>query len=507
MQSRHSKRVVVRESRPVWLMLGTLALVGASAVAQVPVTVETTDCVGDSGFASFDADRLVKIQAAACPDPTDSSRKLQQILLTSDGRVTNYEVLTVTMDAARQVMDQIREVREARLARETGADITIRHSTETAAPRPEAEPPPTASTRGDPSAAIAAPPRIVLIEPPLSDSRSLSNVVTAPSNRTQQVVGRVQSRASILSLSVNGEAQTVSSNGLFTADVELDSERTPVSIVAVDENGQRSSTDFIMIRETPAAESPSSGHGEFGNYHALIIANNVYTHLDDLATPADDANAIGRILRSRYGFETRMLFDATRYEMLSALNEMRASLTENDNLLIYFAGHGAYDSANLRGHWLPVDAEHDSTANWVSTIDITDLVNAMTARHVLVVADSCYSGALTRSELTSLDPGMSDDLRGRWLRAMAKTRSRLLFTSGGVKPIVDDGGSGHSIFANALIRTLNEGSGIIESSTVFRKVKEQVIDRAEELRVDQTPQFAQLKRTGHEYGEFMFVAN
>jgi hypothetical protein len=472
--------------------------------AQVPITAVTTNCVGDSGFASFDAERLYKIQAANCPDPEDPSRKLQQILLTSDGRVTNYEVFTVTADEAKRVIAKVQAVSQESLKGLTGTRIIIERPEGSEVSQGTSDK--TAPTR-EVTSSITAPPRIVIIDPPLNEMRSITNVITTPTARKHQIVGRVHSGAEILSLTVNGEQHTPDARGLFTAEIALTDTRTPVNVVAVDENGLRGSVEFRLLRESPAEEHETSDQNMFGRYHALVIANASYKHLDDLATPADDANAISRILRDRYGFETRMLFDATRYEMLTALNEMRASLTEEDNLLIYFAGHGAFDGANNRGHWLPVDAEYDSTANWISTIDITDLVNAMSARHVLVVADSCYSGALTRSELTALDPGMSDDLRQQWLRTMAKTRSRHLFTSGGVKPVVDDGGSGHSIFANALIQALQEGSGIIESSVLFRKVKQQVVERAEELQIDQTPQYAKLKRTGHEYGEFMFIAN
>jgi hypothetical protein len=81
-----------------------------------------------------------------------------------------------------------------------------------------------------------------------------------------------------------------------------------------------------------------------------------------------------------------------------------------------------------------------------------------------------------------------------------------VLTSGGLKPIADDGGNGHSIFANAMIQFLAQGSGVIESSAMFRDVKQQVEDRAAELQVEQTPNYAQLKRTGHEYGEFVLVA-
>ena len=55
---------------------------------------------------------------------------------------------------------------------------------------------------------------------------------------------------------------------------------------------------------------------------------------------------------------------------------------------MFYAGHGELDNANLRGHWLPVDAEPENTANWISNVAITDVLNAMAAKHVLVIADS-----------------------------------------------------------------------------------------------------------------------
>ena len=97
--------------------------------------------------------------------------------------------------------------------------------------------------------------------------------------------------------------------------------------------------------------------------------------------------------------------NATRYDILAALNELREKLTDKDNLLIYYAGHGELDERNQRGHWLPVDAEPNSTANWISNVAITDVLNSMTVQQLLVVADSCYSGTMTRSSLGRLEGG------------------------------------------------------------------------------------------------------
>jgi Caspase domain len=102
----------------------------------------------------------------------------------------------------------------------------------------------------------------------------------------------------------------------------------------------------------------------------------------------NDATAVADILNKKYGFKTTLLLNANRYQILSALSTLRGQLSEKDNLLIYYAGHGELDKVNQRGHWLPVDAEPTSPANWISNIEVTDTLNVMSANHVLVMPRS-----------------------------------------------------------------------------------------------------------------------
>src|SRR5262249_43351894 len=65
--------------------------------------------------------------------------------------------------------------------------------------------------------------------------------------------------------------------------------------------------------------------------------------------------------------------------------------------------------------------------------DITDTLRGLKAKHVLVVADSCYSGTLTRSiGVQALDNADA--------AALARTRARTVMTSGGQEPVSDVGG-------------------------------------------------------------------
>jgi TPR repeat protein len=246
-------------------------------------------------------------------------------------------------------------------------------------------------------------------------------------------------------------------------------------------------------------------HVEFGEYYALVIGNQEYVKLPKLDTAVADAKAVAQILSEKYRFKVTLITNATRYQILTELNKLRAKLTEKDNFLIYYAGHGELDRANLRGHWLPVDAEPDSDANWISSIAVTDLLNAMAAKHILVVADSCYSGAMTRSSLARLEAAISDEARLNWLKALIKARSRTVLTSGGLQPVVDGGGGKHSIFAKYFIEVLIAIGEPVEALRIYREVSARVVHAAQALQVEQKPEYAPLKFAGHESGDFLFV--
>jgi peptidoglycan hydrolase CwlO-like protein len=243
----------------------------------------------------------------------------------------------------------------------------------------------------------------------------------------------------------------------------------------------------------------------FGRYHGLIIGNNEHRYIPKLQTAVNDAKVVEEILRRRYGFKTTLLLNADRYQLLSALNKLREQLTGEDNLLIYYAGHGELDRVNQRGYWLPVDAEANSTANWISSIQITDVMNAMAAKQILLVADSCYSGMLTRSSIARLDSGMTEEERTRWLKAMASKHARVVLTSGGIQPVLDGGGGPHSVFAAAFITALNANSEVLEGQKLAQTVTQRVAISVEAADIDQVPMYAPISFAGHEAGDFFFV--
>lgn len=233
---------------------------------------------------------------------------------------------------------------------------------------------------------------------------------------------------------------------------------------------------------------------DFGKYSALVIGNNNYQYLPPLKTARNDAKKVAETLKDQYGFKVKLLLDANRSEILMALNNLRWNLTRQNNLLIYYAGHGWLDKEAEEGYWLPVNAQKDNTIAWISNSSITASLRALKAKHVLIVADSCYSGKLARGlHIVNRNPG--------YLRRLSQKRARCVISSGGLEPVIDSGGVGmHSVFATAFLDVLQDNNDILDGAQLFNKLRRPVM-----LNSDQTPEYSDIRKAGHEGGEFLFV--
>ncbi len=233
-------------------------------------------------------------------------------------------------------------------------------------------------------------------------------------------------------------------------------------------------------------------------YYALVIGNNNYKNLPKLKTAVADASEVERILKEHYGFETKLLLDATRKEILSSINDFRKKLGQNDNFLIYYAGHGEFEKISGKAYWLPVDAQKDDPVDWIMADDITSNIKRIASRHILVVSDSCYSGTLTRAAATDLTTKGS---REEFVKKMMERPSRTLMASGGNEPVADEGSGGHSVFAAAILDALEDADkNVFTAEEMFHsRVKVVVAGKSE-----QVPEYNDIRNSGHEGGDFVF---
>ena len=244
--------------------------------------------------------------------------------------------------------------------------------------------------------------------------------------------------------------------------------------------------------ESGAPEAP-------GPYFALVIGINDYNHLTKLNTAVNDADSVGKVLREQYGFETTVLRNPSRHDILLALDNYRRTVADNANLLIYYGGHGYYDREMDKAYWAPVDAEKETYADWIIADEITSRARAIPARHILIVSDSCYSGMIAGTREDS--PNMAPATLSVFLDKMLRKRSRGIISSGGNEPVTDEGAPGHSLFAHVLLQGLAQiEKEVFTADELFQGyVKAQVVGKS-----DQVPQYTIIRNSGDDFGDFVF---
>jgi hypothetical protein len=371
-----------------------------------------------------------------------------------------------------------------------------------------------ATEQGQSEALAQAGPGIEIIDPPVTVTRGVR--VIQVGSGAKDIVGKIRAPDDLKSLIINDKQVSPDATGVFRFPAAAQAAGTAVKISATDKQNRTSRLELSLVAASPEAAGTEAtaagsdraevrGDVNFGRFYALIIGNNSYNSYPTLQTPVNDAKSLEVVLRERYGYSTRLLVNATRYQIMTALNEIHKKLTPEDNLLIYYAGHGEIDKGTQMAYWLPTDAEAGNPANWISSQSITEFISIMPARHVMVVADSCYSGALTGSAIAKLPDGMDESKREKWLKVMASRKARTVLTSGGVQPVLDQGGGGHSVFANAFLGVLRSNKRVLEDYDVFRSVAGQVKTSASKAGFQQSPQYAPLQHAGHEGSPFFFV--
>jgi hypothetical protein len=241
-----------------------------------------------------------------------------------------------------------------------------------------------------------------------------------------------------------------------------------------------------------------------GSYHALVIGNSDYRYIGGLATPTRDARDLAKLLEERYDFKVRLLTNVTSDQIMMALHDETLTLTESDNLLIYYAGQGDATDVPGRAFWLGVDADPDTRKGWLEADHIRAKIKEMKAKHVLLVVDSCFSDMLTHPNSTTIGRGLNETR----LRVQLNRRARMVLTSGQVPPMPDTvGDRSHSAFARQFLQILRQNNTIMSGEMLSHELSERLQAAALTAQVElrQKPTYSTLKDANHDVGDFFFL--
>ncbi len=282
------------------------------------------------------------------------------------------------------------------------------------------------------------------------------------------------------------------------AQAQVDRDRAGERLNALPPSPTRSYTR-LAGRSVGLAPMLSVDGTRFGRYYALVVGVQDYDRIAPLKTPIADAEAVADVLQRRYGFQTTLLRNPDYHTLAGELVKALANRGPEDNVLIYFAGHGALDGNE--GFWLPRDASAERDSGLPNSL----LASAMAqfgGRTLLVIADSCFGAALAAPrEISGPLEYLSKDSPG-----FLANKGRYVISAGGETPVADDGGQGHSVFTAELLRVLERNERVLTQRGLTEALRAEVERRSEAIGHRQVPQVAPMRDgRGYEGGKFYLV--
>ena len=344
------------------------------------------------------------------------------------------------------------------------------------------------------------PPVIFITTPDLSVSDK-----TIVENKDILIRGKAEDKSGIYEVAVNGEEAHLKSDGSFQAKVLLGMGENRITVQALDPKRNIGSKTLIIERipgkldktkQVPGnkVEPDETGSSTKTRYYALLIGINDYEDplINDLDNPVNDTKKLYEILKTGYSFneeDITMLVNATREDIISSFDKLETKLTENDNLLVFYAGHGYWDEKTGKGYWFPADAKYNNTANWIRNSTISGYISGIRSKHTLLIADACFSGGIFKTRAAF--SGAS-----RAINRLHELPSRKAMTSGTLKEVPDK-----SVFIYYLTKNLQENQEeFLPAEKLFFGFKSAVLNNSENI-----PQFGVIKNAGDEGGDFIFI--
>jgi hypothetical protein len=330
------------------------------------------------------------------------------------------------------------------------------------------------------------------------------------------ITGYVGDSGSVPTLTVNGEPVELVAPGEgapdlgthtlgFTLTIPVSLEKGQHSYIfeALDGNGNGNSVAEEKVVSMVAANRPKFR----GDYYALIIGNGEYDFMRPVDTAIDDAKAVAWVLATYYLFErenVEVVINATRRDILCALSQLKKDLGRYDRLFVYYSGHSYIDDITGTGFWQAVDADEFDDFSWVSIDSVIRNLAGMQAKHVMVIADSASPVAVARGTAyaQTADGGTPCSANDRYFEEIDSWASRKLIVSGVLVPEANKDSGDNSVFAQQLVRVLQENRDCyITSKQLYDRLSRNVSGIS-----DQKPEWGTVANAGDEgSGEFTFI--
>ena len=335
-------------------------------------------------------------------------------------------------------------------------------------------------------------PVIVLLEP--SSNRGFK-VTTAGEN--VMIKGIATDPSGIKEVKINNKIVYAQKGGDFWGEVVLNEGMNKVSIAATDLAGNRVEKFFDVERQIAKANASDEivpvAETEGKNYCLLIAVQNYSdNNILSLTNPVADAIKLKLLFKNNYNFADEniiTLFNPELNDVKRQLLELTYLLQPEDNLVIFYAGHGTWVEKEKKGYWLLTDAKRHDVNTWLPNKTVLDLIAKVPSRHTLLITDACFSGSVFKTR------GLGKDAPTA-MKEMDEKISRVAITSGNDTEVPDE-----SVFMKYLIKALSENK---DKYLTAQKMFINDIIEAVMTETKTEPRYGTLELAGHIGGDYIF---
>ncbi|HYW50703.1 MAG TPA: caspase family protein [Gemmatimonadaceae bacterium] len=265
----------------------------------------------------------------------------------------------------------------------------------------------------------------------------------------------------------------------------------------------------------------------FANSIAVVIGIDHYADgIAELRSAVNDARRLGSILAAEHGYTVITLLDAdASRERLTRLltEELPQRVGADDRVLFYFAGHGVARDADdgPNGYLLPADARRGDESTYLHMPLVHDALLALECRHMLVVLDSCFSGAFRWSGTRAVVEEVEVVHQEKYDRFVKDPAWQVITSASQDQKALDqlssgtlgsrDGDGAHSPFALAFFDAISgagdliprgTGDGLVTATELYLYLEETLQAAVLAIGRQQTPRLWPLRK--HDKGEYLF---
>jgi len=225
-------------------------------------------------------------------------------------------------------------------------------------------------------------------------------------------------------------------------------------------------------------------------YHAVLIGMSEYSDASlNLRRPTGDLRRLASILSARYDFASiTRLINPDKKTVKDKLAELSYKLLNEDNLLIFYAGHAA--TINGNGYWALRDTRIGDVDSFLSNAALTSMLSQFHTQHILLMIDACYGYRVISRDLEC-------DSRLQTWTEQFDSKSRKVISSSANEEAPDQ-----SVFVDYLVRELaaNE-EPFLSAAELYHRMKLIVHNKSAN---HQRPAYGTIRGLTAGAGDFVF---